>query len=177
MSENNKSPWNSLEVVKLVVSAMIPALILYFGSEIRSDLAQQQAEQSAQAASIQRTHVALERVTKWRFGKFEELSGLVNDMFVYYIHVGKWKIFTPLDIVERKREVDKIIYATGPIFSEEMIEKYHSLISEMFQHYQGWGEDAALRTSIEHRKDAARKAEIEWKENWNDRFTGEDNRD
>nr|VFK44010.1 MAG: hypothetical protein BECKTC1821E_GA0114239_103025 [Candidatus Kentron sp. TC] len=151
--------------MKLLVSATIPALILYFGYQLNSDLETKQAER-----------IALERVVEWRFEQFKELSALVNDMYVYYIHVGKWKEFTPLDIVEKKREVDKIIYAMGSIFSEEMKRKYNLLIGEMFSTYQGWGEDARLRTSITYRREAARKSRIEWDTNWDKRFIEEDNR-
>lgn len=175
MCSESKSHWNSLEVVKLIVTAAVPVLIAYYGYQIRSDLEMKQAEEKAQAAALQREYMSLERVVKWRFDQFEELAVLVNDMYVYFIHVGKWKEFTPIDIIKRKREVDKIIYSFGPIFSEPMKERHEELMELMFDTNKGWGKDAALRTSTTHRKKALIKSGTEWDSNWDVRFTGENN--
>jgi hypothetical protein len=114
-------------------------------------------------------------VAQWRFDHYEQAAGLLNDMYVYFLYVGKWKEYTPEDIVERKRDVDKILYSSGPVFSDNLIARYNDLIAEMFQPFQGWGQDARLRTTVQHRKQAAVEGHLTWNSAWNANFTGEDN--
>lgn len=173
--ESKKSPWNSLEVMKILVAASLPIMVVYFGASIKAGQDRVAIEQAQQSARLQQQQVTLERVAKWRFDRYEQAAGLLNDMYVYFIYVGKWKELTPRDIIERKREVDKIFYSSGPIYSKALISRYDMLIDEMFKHFQGWGEDAMLRTSIAHRKEGAERAGQHWDEAWSGRFTEEEN--
>lgn len=174
--KESKPLWNSLEIAKLLVSGALPLILLYLGNSFQSQQTNLAAEQAKSIQQSQRKQIIIERVVQWRFDKYEQAAGLLNDMYAYYIYVGKWKEFTPQAIVQRKREVDKIFYSSGPIFSDELIKRYDTLIEEMFAHYQGWGEDAALRTSIEHRKEGALAAGLKWDSSWDKKFTNEDNR-
>ena len=176
MDESNKSSWNSLEVAKLLVTASIPLMLWVLSATYQENQKLLESVRADRQAELQREHIRQERVAKWRYAKYDELSLTLNDMYVYFIHVGKWKEMTPLDIVERKRDADRLIFSSGPVFTEQFRDKYIALIDAMFDTYQGWGEDAALRTSADHRADAASRVGIEWDPKWEHRFTREDNR-
>jgi hypothetical protein len=107
--------------------------------------------------------------------KFLAVSSLLNDTYCYFIHVGKWKELTPDDVIASKREKDSVLFANQPLFSNDLIQAYNEFTRTAFQAYGEWGKDAKLRTSVDHRKEAA-KGRFEWNDEWDERFTEEDKR-
>src|SRR5262245_50752516 len=101
-----KSPWNSLELSKLVVGALTPALIFWYGQQVISE------REKAAEASEKYTQVVKKRVELW-----DKLAGHLNDIYCYFLYVGHWKALAQPDIVSKKRELDKLVYANRPFFS------------------------------------------------------------
>lgn len=135
-SEGFKKPvWNSLEIAKLVVGALTPILIFVYGQKFTSE-----REKAAEAVE-QYAQVIKKRVELW-----DKLAIGLNDIYCYYLYVGHWKSLSPNDIVSRKRDLDKIVFANRPFFSDKFFEHYQAFMGATFRTFGGWGKDAALRT-------------------------------
>ncbi len=167
MYEENKPIWNSLEKTKLVVSALVPILILFFGFWL---------------GLIESNRENQSRVADLRFEVFKDVGKEVNTIYSYLLYVGSWKEMTPVDVLESKRKADTVFYTYSALFSREFKASYNNFMKEAFKTRNGWGMDAKLRTGYENRKnlntflspnDKGELAKIEWDESWNILFTGE----
>ena len=83
---------------------------------------------------------------------------------------------TPLDIVGKKRAVDKAMYTYRPFFSDELFSTYESFMIESFDTYGEAGTDARIRSDIATEDGDRREHGSAWEPGWEDRFTGERNR-
>jgi hypothetical protein len=169
--------WNSLEVVKVIVPVISALMIAGIGFLISQRIATFQT-------SVQSSARSEEALVQKRIELYGKIGTKLNQMFAYYMYVGRWKELSPADIVADKRELDEIVFTYEPFFSKGFVDDYNDLIKQMFQPYQGWGKDARLRTIKDHRNEFyrpkssdARAGEEsgEWKPEWDDQFTGEDN--
>jgi hypothetical protein len=152
--------WNSLEVAKLLVSALTPLLLIIIGLWINRSL--------KRLDYLQWTN---QKVTEKRIEVFEQLAPLLNDLLCYFTFVGCWKDLNAREVVERKREMDRIVHINAPLFSKEFGQRYHDFIEACYSTYMGWGKDAQLRTLSERRKEAAGTG---WKSEWDDCFADEE---
>lgn len=148
--------WNTLEIAKLLVSALTPLLLLLIGLWINRSL--------KRLEYLQWTN---QKVTEKRIAVFEELAPLLNDLLCYFTFVGCWKDLNVPEIIERKRKMDRIVHVNAPLFSKEFSDRYHDFIEACYSTYSGWGKDAKLRTLPERRKAAAGGA---WKPEWDGYF-------
>jgi len=153
----NPSPWNSLEVVKLITGLLIPVSLAVLG-------------------------VYIHRVTKrfeyilWRNQKliearlavYHDLAPLLNDLLCYFTYIGSWKELDPPAVVAQKRIVDKKIHLAAPLFSESFFSACTNFQNLCFETYSGWGCDAKLRTRFQRRQQAHAD---KWKTEWNDYFS------
>ncbi|HEX8265787.1 MAG TPA: hypothetical protein VF596_10300 [Pyrinomonadaceae bacterium] len=188
-SQSEKSLWNSLEIVKLLVSTLTPIVILWFGF-MASDAQrinqqnydetqrtnQRNFEESQRIAerNFQETQRTSQRVIEKRIAIYDQIGTKLNDIYCYFMFVGNWKEIKPPEIVANKRTLDKIMYTYRPLFSDELFSSYNKFIDATFKPYTGMGNDAQLRTTVEERKLAAKRVGYAWKAEWNNRFTGED---
>jgi hypothetical protein len=98
-------------------------------------------------------------------------------MFAYYMYIGKWKEQSPKDIIEKKRQLDEIVYTYQPFFSQEFMDSYRELEQAMFRSFTGWGQDAKLRTGAQYRETFYHPTDktSSWEKDWDQAFTNEDN--
>jgi len=80
----------------------------------------------------------------------------MNNIFTYYMFIGKWKELSPEDIINDKRDVDETIHTYEPFFSKSFVTVYDQLEDQLFKPFRGWGKDAALRTEVTHRQEFQR---------------------
>ena len=92
-------------------------------------------------------------LTETRFSLYQDIALQLNDLYAYFDFRGYWKDLSCADVIERKRKLDRHLYAYRPIFSEAFFEKYLSFTNETFKTNTGWGRDAMLRTETKHRKE------------------------
>ncbi len=126
MNENQKekSEWTSLEITKILVGAMTPLLIAYFGFHLNSK-ADARAEQLDAQAQMRAERIAqFERVTQKRVELWDEVGPRLNDIYAYLMYVGHWKEIDAAHIVKKKREVDKLVYSYQSFFSQEFHRAY-----------------------------------------------------
>lgn len=155
MSENSegmarpekKSVWNSLEVAKLIVGIATPLMLFLLGQQIAS--AERERQQAAALNERSRAEAAaqFERVTSKRVELWDQLGPKLNDIYAYLLYVGHWKELTAKEIIQRKREADKLVYAYRPFFSDDFFEAYKRFMNSSFQTYNKMGSDAQPRTS------------------------------
>jgi len=109
------------------------------------------------------------RLSETRFSLYKDIGFKLNDIYAYFMYVGNWKLHTPMQIVEHKRELDRHVFTYRPIFSGEFNKEYDHFILSCFEMYGGWRKDARLRTTSKHRAEEGDAA-------WAEYFTEVDNR-
>lgn len=153
------SLWNSLEIVKLAVSLVTPVLVLILGIVINNSIK------------------SSERATSFRSEIYKTVGGDLNDIYSYLAFVGSWKEMTPLEIVAKKRAVDKAMYTYRPFFTNELFHTYETFMDEAFASFGGAGMDARIRSDIETGDGNRRIHGKEWQDEWENRFTKERNKE
>lgn len=154
---NQSAPlWNSLEITKLIISAITPLIVLIIGWWINRSLKRFEYFQWAN-----------QKVVEKRLSVFDELAPLLNDLLCYFTFIGCWKDLTPLEVIQLKRKIDRIAHINAPLFSKEFINRYYDFVNLCYSTYSGWGEDAKLLTFSERRKAAAGAL---WDVKWTDCF-------
>jgi hypothetical protein len=138
------SLWNTLEIAKLIVSALTPLIVLTIGLWISRSLKRLEYHQWTN-----------QKLTEKRIEVFEKLAPLLNDVLCYFTFVGCWKELKPPEVVQRKRSMDRIVHVNAPLFSEEFVRRYDEFITACYGTYSGWGQDAKLRTLSDRRRSAA----------------------
>jgi len=159
--QNNVQPlWNSLEVVKLVVSTLTPLAVLGLGLWVNRKLKR-----------IEQLQWANQKVVEHRLKIYNELVPQLNDILCYFTYIGIWKDVTPPEMVKLKRTIDKIVYVNAPLFPEHFLKKYNKFINLVYKTFSGWGQDAKLRSKIERRREAARE---QWNDDWDEYFVSDE---
>ncbi len=85
-------------------------------------------------------------VVKKRVELWDQIAGPLNDIYTYMLFVGHWKTLKAAEVIERKRNADKIVYAYRPFFTDAFYDAYMAFMNASFEHYGKWGTDACLRT-------------------------------
>ncbi|MBI3218417.1 MAG: hypothetical protein HYZ44_02800 [Bacteroidetes bacterium] len=156
MQLQTSNPWNSLEVVKLLVAGLIPLILVVIGLFLNKMLKRFEHRQWRNQKLIEK-----------RLSVYDDIAPLLNDLLCYYTYVGSWKDFTPHEIIQKKRVVDKKIHIAAPLFSSSLFTEVMTFINLCFKPFQGWGHDAKLLTDIQRRKEVFGD---KWEKNWNALF-------
>lgn len=98
---------------------------------------------------------------------YSEIQEPLNNIYCYIKRVGKWKDFTPKDVVEFKRLVDQKMHATRPFWSKEMQVAYKDFMNICFVTNRGHKEDAGITAEV-----AKYKNLDSWKEEFEDCYGG-----
>ena len=146
------SPWNSLEWAKLLVAVLTPISVIVFGFWLNRRLKR-----------FEHLQWASQKVIEKRLRVFEELAPLLNDILCYFTYIGCWKEFSPPDMVNLKRQADRIAYVNAPLFPADFLTHYNKFIGLCYGTYSGWGQDAKLRTQYRRRAEASSE---KWLEEW-----------
>src|SRR6266536_4422049 len=155
--DTTASVWNALEIAKLTVSALTPIVVIAIGFWINRRL-----------KGLEYLQWTNQKVTEKRIAVFDDLAPLLNDLYCYFTYVGCWKDLTPVEVVSRKRKMDRIVHVNAPLFSREFVDRYTEFIGVCYETYTGWGQDAKLRTQWERRKESAGDS---WKREWENYFS------
>ena len=99
--------WNSLEVAKLIVSALTPIIVVVLGIWI--------ARISKRFEQIQWVN---RKIIERRIDVYDEIAPLLNDLFVYFTLIGHWKELSPPQVVEAKRLLDRHVNVAASLFSD-----------------------------------------------------------
>jgi hypothetical protein len=104
---------------------------------------------------------------------YGDLGQKLNVVYVYIADIGDYKQYTPEQIVQRKRESDRLFFMYRPFWSDKTEEKYKAFMDAAFRTYTGAGLPAQINAR-KHEKVAAYEADKrEWDKTWNKYFTEE----
>lgn len=160
--ESDKSPWNSLEIAKILVSVLTPIAIAIFGFTLSSQSANRATERESlerrQAIDLQEAekNQAIEtarysKVVEKRAALWDNIGPKLNDIYVFSCYVGDWKNLNSNDIIRRKRDIDKTFYTFRPYFSNNFVAAYGNFMKAAFEIAEADGAHAKLRTSYKQR--------------------------
>jgi len=103
-----------------------------------------------------------QKLIEKRIEVWDEIGPVVNDIYCYCFRVGGWKKFTPPEIIDKKREADKLVHLNRPYFSDDFYKIYCRFINSCFEHYQGHGVDAKLKTPLWEHQNAHKPWDSAW---------------
>ena len=153
----NTTPWNSLEVAKLLAGLLTPAALAIFGLYIHRI-----------TRRFEDLQWRSQKLIEARLKIYEDLAPQFNDLLCYFIYVGCWKGLDPPDVVAMKRDMDKKIHIAAPLFSESFFSACMKFQELCFETYTGWGRAARLRTQFKRRQEARPS---DWNPEWNEYFS------
>lgn len=157
--EPKKSPWNSLEVVKVIVSILTPLVVGAFGYWIQSTIASQAEE-----------FKSTQRIVDRRLAVYDEIRLGLNSIYSFVEDVGTWKLDTPESIAVHRRAIHAAMHTNRAIWSPQTFEAYLDYMDRVaFKTFSGVGQDAAIRT----RKRQKEVGIASWKREWSERLTDE----
>jgi hypothetical protein len=155
----HQAVWTSLEVAKLIAQLLTPiavaALSIYF---------------TRIAKRFEHLQWRNQRLIEKRIGIYDDLAPDLNDLLCYFTFIGCWKDLSPPEVVKLKRSVDKKVYLAAPLFTPAFYKACMDFIGLCYGTFQGWGQDARLKTPQERRRQAAGSS---WQSSWEDCFTQE----
>lgn len=153
----NPSPWNSLEVAKLLAGLLTPAAVAVLGVYIHRV-----------TKRFEQFQWLSQKLIETRLSIYGDLAPQLNDLLCYYTYVGCWKDLDPPSVVALKRIIDKKVFLAAPLFSESFFSACMEFQNLCFETYSGWGRDALLRTQFQRRQEASGSG---WNSNWNQCFS------
>jgi hypothetical protein len=106
------------------------------------------------------------RIIEKRVDVYESVGKDLNDIFSFVARVGSWKEFSPKEILDKKRAIDKIMYVNRPYWSDVAFTSYIDFMTYVFEVYTGTGEDAKIRSEADKFKSSTN-----WDESWKNYFS------
>ena len=156
----DSSPWNSLEVAKLIVDALTPIAVGLLGFWVARATRRVEASQWVNQKLIEK-----------RIQLLDQILPLLNDVYCYFAWIGNWKELSPADIIQRKRQLDKLFFANQSFFSCYALDAYQEFARTLFKTYAAPGVDAQLRTVNEsHDGSRIKSYPGTWKPEWFNMF-------
>jgi hypothetical protein len=152
----NETEWNSLEIIKLVISILTPIVVAFIAYRF-----------SKLTKNLEKIHWTNQKIIEKRIDIYDSIVPKLNDLLCFYCYIGNWKEQDPDNIIELKRDIDKEIHIYAPLFSQDLIKAYENLISLCFETFTGWGKDAKIKSLFIRRKEN----NIKWKKQWENRFS------
>src|SRR6267378_5892670 len=125
------TPWNSLEIIKLIISVLTPVAVLALGVFV-----------ARATARIEQAQWASQKVVEYRLKVFETVAPQLNKLLCFYTFVGRWKELTQSDVLILKRELDEAFYVNRALFSSALLNEYQSFTRTLFEMYAERGHDA-----------------------------------
>jgi hypothetical protein len=143
---SKNSPWNTLEVAKLLVTPIVVALL---GFVVQGELAAQSRATQELLANQTRNWQQHEKLVEHRINAYESISFQLNRIYCFIEDVGPWKQDDPKKIIEYKRHIDGIMHEKRALWSPETFQTYLEYMNDhAFKTFTGVGEDAKIRTDL-----------------------------
>jgi len=151
--------WDSLEIAKLLLGLVTPLVVAVAGFYITKSMHKLEARS-----------LVNQKIVEKRMMLFDIMAPIFNDLYCYFMRVGGWKELTPLDLIDKKRILDKQFYINKPLFSAEFESHYFRFIlSDCFLAFSGHAKNARLRTRHFQYSDLGN-----WRSEWIDCFVEEE---
>jgi hypothetical protein len=133
----SSNPWNSLELVKLLVATLTPLSVVLFGWFVSRRLKRLELVQWSNQKLIEK-----------RLAVYDAVAPLLNKLLCFYTWVGYWKDISPSDVIKAKRDIDQTINIYRSLFEDEVYNAYQTYIHLLFETFTGAGLDAKIRSNL-----------------------------
>jgi hypothetical protein len=150
-----------LEIWKVLLSILTPLVLVYLTYVVNNAIQER-------GALLKRDEQVLAEKQKI----YLELGRNLNVTFVYVEDIGDFRQYTPIDVVGRKRETDRMFFMYLPYWSEQTERKYNEFMTTCFQTYNGAGIPAKINTSKAQKVAAYKHDGLRWDSSWDQYFTG-----
>ncbi len=149
-----------IEKWKTFFSILTPLILVYLTFIVQSTLTEKKAEFDR-----------LQQILNEKQRIYGTLGSDLNRIYVYIADVGDFRQYTPLQIIQRKRESDRLFFTYLPYWTEETAKRYEVFMDSAFATYQGSGERAKIRAMVFEKQKAYEKDNLNWEVSWNSHFT------
>lgn len=143
--------WNSLKIPIMIIAGLAPFIITFLVFRYKRIIKVLKEKQQIN-----------QKVVEKRMEVYDRIGPKLNDIFCFYCYNGNWKEISPIDILSFKRELDKDINVSTPIFSNDISEKYNSFMRLCFVSFSGWEHEEKIKSLYELRKEH----NAEWDDDW-----------
>jgi len=130
-----EEPWNSLELTKVIVSALTPIIVVIIGFIVNRRIKKIDSKQWTN-----------QKILEKRLFVYDKVVPILNDILCYHSYVGCWKELSAKTIIEYKRIIDKEFNVYSPLFCPELMTKYYCFIKLCYRTNTGWGNDAKIKS-------------------------------
>jgi hypothetical protein len=153
-------PWNSLEIVKLLVGALTPVSVVVLGWFV-----------SRRLKRIELVQWSNQKLIEKRLQVYDSIAPLLNRLLCFFTWVGDWKDISPEELIRAKRELDKVVNVYRHLFEDEVYKAYQAYIHLLFKTFMGAGVDARIRSFIKSPDgDRTSHCSYVWKTEWSQKF-------
>lgn len=167
MDDTKRSPWNSLEIIKVIVSLFTPLTVAFVGLIVQQQLANQNSITQRQLADQNRFWQQQQKIVERRLLVYDTISAQLNRIYCFVEDVGTWKDDTPDSIIQYKRYVDGIMHQQRALWATDTFQAYLTYMDTAFSTYQGPGTDAKINASDRQKRHAVPG----WNPEWSARLT------
>ena len=143
--------WNSLKIPISILAVLAPIIIAFLVFRYKRII-----------KDLEKKHRSNQKIVEKRLEIYDRIGPKLNDIFCFYCYNGNWKEISPLDIVRLKKELDKDINVSNPVFSTHLSEKYADFMRLCFVSFSGWEHDEKIKSLYELRQEN----NIEWNDDW-----------
>ena len=154
------SSWTSLEVVKLLVQALLPIVVLCLG--VMFDRRTKRLEQTIWQA---------QRGVEWKQKLFDQSISDLNLIYCCFNYVGDWKK-EPGAVIEAKRRLDSLLYGYQLLLQPRSLSGYEKLMDAAFETRRGKGLPIRLRANV----DMFRNELTDWRSEYETMFVNSESR-
>ncbi len=151
-----------IEKWKTVLSILTPLILVYLTFIVQSTIKEKEAE-----------FERLQQILNEKQRIYGTLGSDLNRIYVYIADVGDFRQYTPLQIIQKKRESDRLFLTYLPYWTEETANRYTDFMKSAFATYQWSGERAKIRATAYQKQMAYKKDNLTWEDSWNKHFTKE----
>jgi hypothetical protein len=152
--------WNSLEIVKLIVQALIPVAIFGAGLVV-----------ARETRPYEERRWVREKQFETRLERWSNVGPLLNDLYCFFALVGHFRSIEPPKAIVLKRDLDRFVHADAHILGPAFMERYYTFMSACFQTYVGPGVDAKLWASAARQR--IERGDAAWRPEWDSLFVQE----
>ncbi|KAA3616361.1 MAG: hypothetical protein DWQ05_11535 [Calditrichaeota bacterium] len=148
-------------IVGLFVNILLPVVLVFIGRRINASIKE-----------IEHSHWANQKVIEKKLQLFDQIAPKLNDLYCFYLFIGRWKEITPADAIQLKRDLDRLVYTYQMILGNDLVEKYKFFMDKIAFHvYNKAGENARIIGEISNKLgDRKTHADYEWLEVWDEAF-------
>ena len=120
------TPWNSLEIVKLVLGVLTPLSVACLGWLV--------ARRLKRLELVQWTN---QRLIEKRLALYDAVAPQLNALLCFYTWIGYWKDISPDDVIRAKRDLDRTFHIYRYLFDDDVYDAYHTYIHALFDVHTG----------------------------------------